>query len=178
MAWLNKYVCTTPEWLLDKRVLAKTGLTPDNIIRTTQIAILDKFFNNDMINRLTLASVQEGAAAYSPVEFFTDLKKMIWSELAANKSVDLYRRNLQKEYINRLEQTLEKGNKGSTPVNSLQNAVVGILNKNNDGFSALLAITKLLRTELRVAAPAAKDKMTRYHYEDMIRRLDAMLDPK
>ena len=53
--------------------------------------------------RLTVCTGRYGASAYSVDDLITDAKKGVWSELAAGSPIDINRRNLQKVFIEALD---------------------------------------------------------------------------
>jgi hypothetical protein len=142
---------------------------------------MNKLFDGRMIDKL-IAAEAEGGTAYTATEFITDLKNIVWSEVMARKPIDVYRRNLQKDYIIRVERIFNpvQTRSGSSAVSALA-AAFGLpapINETGDAFSIYKATMKTLRAEIRVALPAISDRLTRYHLEDMVDRLTKMLDAK
>jgi hypothetical protein len=181
MQWLKKNLFTTPVWLLNKAVLDKTGTNGVVLVGRLQDQAMNKLFDGRMIDKL-IAAEAEGGTAYTATEFITDLKNIVWSEVMARKPIDVYRRNLQKDYIIRVERIFNpvQTRSGSSAVSALA-AAFGLpapINETGDAFSIYKATMKTLRAEIRVALPAISDRLTRYHLEDMVDRLTKMLDAK
>ncbi len=62
-----------------------------------------------------------GKQTYTPIDLFTDLRTGIWSELSTGKTIDVYRRNLQRAYIERLEYLMkEEQEAAAQPMRALQ----------------------------------------------------------
>lgn len=182
MLWLQKNLFTTPSWLLNKDILNKTGTDGVVMIGKLQDQAMNKLFDGRMIDKLITAEAELGSATYTAAEFMTDLRNIVWTEVAARKPIDVFRRNLQKDYIIRVDKVLNPppGKPSSTLVSALANAfgVPSPINETGDAFSILKANMKALRAEIRAALPAITDKATRYHLDDMVERLNIMLNPK
>jgi hypothetical protein len=95
--------------------------------------------------------------------------------LPAHKPVDIYRRNLQKSYVQKLVTLLEP------PVPSAQPnpfAAASSMSKTSDVLSVIKGHTKALAAEIRGALPAVQDSATRLHLQDVLERLNDALNPK
>jgi hypothetical protein len=112
---------------------------------------------------------------YSIDEFFTDLKKGIWSEIPARKKIDNYRRNLQKSYVERMIALMNPS--ASSVIVSGFNISFGPDPKKSDISSMVRAHLTSLRNEMVSAAPAYADNMSRYHLQDLSERIKQALNP-
>ncbi|MBP8243492.1 MAG: zinc-dependent metalloprotease, partial [Chitinophagaceae bacterium] len=97
--FLNKNLFTTPSWLINQDIFDKTGETGTRVIGNLQDNALSRLLSSRTLGKLLDAEAVNGNNAYQVTELLADLKKGIWSELAARKPVDIYRRNLQKSYV-------------------------------------------------------------------------------
>ncbi|WP_127127303.1 zinc-dependent metalloprotease [Pseudoflavitalea rhizosphaerae] len=181
MEWLKKQLFTTPTWLLNKEITGKAGIDGVKLVGRLQDQAMNKLFDGRLIDKLITAET-EGGAAYTATEFITDLKNIVWTELATRKPIDVYRRNLQKDYIIRVERIFNpvQTRSGSSAVSALASAL-GLpapINETGDAYSIYRASMRALRAEIKAALSAITDKPTRYHLEDMADRLGKMLDPK
>jgi hypothetical protein len=167
VAFLNEQLFTTPKWLLNQDIFYKISEDGASIIAERQDAILDRVMSNFTISKLVAAEAALGANAYKPAELFADLKKSIFSELATHQPVDIYKRNLQRSYVDKLNKLL-------APAAAQPNAPAPRLSD-----ATALARTSLtnLRTELR-AASATGDATTRGHYQDLVAAISKTLDNK
>jgi len=164
----------TPTWMLDKDLFSKvqsSGAIED--IRALQVRTLEGVLSTDRMARMIENETLNGSNAYTLVSMFSELRKGVWSELYSRKSIDTYRRNLQKAHIERLDYLLNKapdqaGRYGSASVNVGQSDIKsfarGELNK--------------LRSDVKSAASRTSDTTSRYHLEDVVARIDMALDPK
>ncbi|TVQ06287.1 MAG: zinc-dependent metalloprotease, partial [Balneolaceae bacterium] len=118
-----------------------------------------------------------GENSYSPYDFLDDLRHSIWSELRRNEDISVYRRNLQRAYVERMNflMTEELPNvsaqfrqfMGMTSVNVSQSDIRPMVREQ----------LELLKTEVRRASRNANDRSTRIHLSDIERRIDHILDP-
>ena len=86
-----------------------------------------------------------GAKAYTVITLMYDLRRGIWAELYSKKSIDTYRRNLQRAHISRLGTLMSKG----TDISDIKPVVRGELNR--------------IKRDTKRAIATAPDTMTRYH---------------
>ncbi len=108
--FLNTQLFATPKWLIDQNILSK--INPENgveSIKGMQDATLSNLLAGDRFVRLMEASSISNAN-YSVDEFLNDLKNGIFYELNTGASIDIYRRNIQKLYVDKMIGLLKPGN--------------------------------------------------------------------
>ena len=113
--------------------------------------------------------------AYLVSELLSDLRKGIWSELATKAPIDIYRRNLQKMYVERLATLVQPPaaqGQSAAPAPQFQ---APAMSKTNDAMSLLKGHIKSLQAEIRAALPAVQDNVTRLHLQDVNDRLTKAL---
>jgi hypothetical protein len=179
MIFLNKQLFATPHWLINNDILNRIGNTGISVISARQEAVLSRLINTATINKLLSMEAELSDNAYKAADMLNDLKNGIWSELASRKSVEIYRRNLQKSYIERIGQIVSPAAAPSIGgiFFSIGAPAAMTDTKKSDVISVLKANLRLLRTEIKAASPAINDKMTQYHLQDVIDRIDKILDP-
>tara|TARA_B100001093_G_scaffold96641_1_gene88619 strand:+ start:71 stop:2518 length:2448 start_codon:yes stop_codon:yes gene_type:complete len=104
VSFLNNHLFKTPYWMIDKNILNKieyAGTT--NRIRSLQSSYLNRVLDFGRMARMIENEALNGKNSYSLDEMMNDVKNGIWSELKNGQSIDVYRRNLQKSYISRLD---------------------------------------------------------------------------
>lgn len=179
MLFLNKQLFTTPRWLINNDILNRIGNTGISVISARQEAVLGRLISTTTINKLLSMEAELNDNAYKAADMLDDLRNGIWSELRSRKPIEIYRRNLQKSYVERIGQIV---NPASTP------SVGGIFfsigapaamtdTKKSDIISVLKANLRSLRAEIKAAYPLINDKMTQYHLQDVADRIDRILDP-
>ena len=181
VAFLNTQLFTTPKWLLNQDVLSK--INPESgveAVKSMQDATLSSLLAGDRMVRL-LETSATSKDNYSVDELISDLNKGIFSELKGASSIDMYRRNIQKIYVDKLIELLKPGTA------SVRAVPVGV----TYGFSTRrvnLAQTDLpsiargqlnaLKNELKMSSARMSDRMSKYHVQDLISRIGLALDPK
>ncbi len=181
VAFLNTQLFTTPKWLLNQDVLAK--INPENgveAIKAMQDATLNSLLAGDRMVRL-LETSSLSKDNYSVDELMNDLNKGIFSELKNKNSIDIFRRNIQKLYVDKLIELLKPGTA------SVSSVPVGVTygfktRKVNLAQTDLPSIARgqltSLRNELKSATPRMSDRMSKYHILDLVFRIGEALDPK
>ena len=162
ISFLNKQLFDTPNWLIDPKILHRieeTGMAER--IRSMQDQALAQLFFTERMKRMVENNAINGNAAYSLSEMMDDLVANIYREVGKGGEISLYRRNLQRTFIEALQRLLEN------PENAVEHTDIKALARGT---------LKDLRT--RFQAARSTDKLTRYHYEDMAARIDKILDDK
>jgi len=178
--FLNKQLFTTPSWLIDNEIFDKTGINAISTVGGLQDIILNRILATRNLTKLIDAEAEKGSNAYSTNELLSDLKKGIWSELAGKAKIDVYRRNLQKSYINILDGLLNPPKSGgSSDIIVIMLGGGSLTNTDkSDIKSVVRAHLSSLRNEVKAAAAATTDPMSRYHLQDILVRIDNSLNPK
>ena len=162
--FLNENAFATPTWALKPDILRRIEAAGAlSRVNTAQERILNSLLNNARFDRLVEQEAIDGAAAYRPVDFMSDLRRGIWSEIEAPGIVhiDVYRRNLQNSYIDALS------------------AKLNVRPTATDDYRALIkAELRDLNTAIGAALPRATDRATRAHLADARDQIAKALDPK
>ncbi|EWH13856.1 hypothetical protein KLA_07387 [Cellulophaga geojensis KL-A] len=168
MKWLQDNVFSTQSWLVDNAILQNIDYAgyPENL-RKVQARHLNGVLSADRIGRL-LDAETTNKTYYSALEMLSDLRKGIWREAYIGKSADIYRRNLQRTYLERMETLLNAKNSSRSSFNVTT----------SDVSSLVRGELKTLRSKLKVAKNGSINTVTRYHYEDAIAKIDQALEPK
>ena len=181
VAFLNTQLFTTPKWLLNQDILSK--INPENgveAIKAMQDATLNSLLAGDRMVRLMETS-SASKDNYTVDELINDLSKGIFSELKNKNSIDIYRRNIQKLYVDKMIELLKPGTASvrSVPVG----VTYGFKTRNvNLAQTDLPSIGRgqltLLKNELKLSTPRMSDRMSKYHILDLVSRIEEALDPK
>ncbi len=180
VAFLNRQVFETPSWILDKNILSK--INPEQgveAIKAIQEVTLNNLFAGDRAVRL-METGSASAANYNLDELMTDVRTSIWSELKSKKIIDIHRRNLQKVFV---EKAISLLNPGMATVNYIpQGASYGFESRNvdlkkTDLPSIARGHLEILKSEIKLALPLTTDKMSKYHLQDVLQRIEVALNP-
>ncbi|MGB4843170.1 MAG: zinc-dependent metalloprotease [Ferruginibacter sp.] len=179
VAYLNSNLFATPTWLINNDINAKTGLNSLKEIGKLQENVLNGLFRTSTLNHLVEAETFPGNDDYKITELLSDVKSGVWSELATRKPIDIYRRQLQQMYVEKIDKLLNP--EPVKPVEipaALRAFIIPVDNDLVDVQSSLRASLSSLKAEVNAAANASTDQMTKIHLKEMSRRIDNALDPK
>jgi len=124
-------------------------------------------FDNEALN---------GKNAYTLSNLFNDLRAGVWTELSSGKSVDMYRRGLQRGYVDRMGSFMEDAPAGAGMGGFAAFGATAVNMNTNDIRALVRSELTRLRSQLKSASPS--DAITKAHYQDLASRIDAILDPK
>ena len=176
--FLQTQLFTTPKWLIDNNIATYTGNNKITTISSVQSSVIDRLLSNSTFDKLIRAQ-EENAAAYSVNEMVTDVRRSIYSELATRMPIDVYRRNLQKMFAERLMDNMESSNTpAATVAGGRGGAASANYNKNSDARSIARMQLKMLASDIRAAQPSYQDMLSKAHLEDLLYRINQSLDPK
>lgn len=161
--FLNENAFATPSWAVKADILRRIEpLGALARVNAAQERVLNSLLSNTRFDRLVEQEAIDGAVAYRPSDFMSDVRRGIWSEIEAGPvKIDVYRRNLQNSYIDLLSNKL-----------NVRPSVT-------DDYRALIkAELRDLSNALNAAMPRAVDRATRAHLADARDQIAKALDPK
>ncbi|WP_288954760.1 zinc-dependent metalloprotease [uncultured Polaribacter sp.] len=161
IAWLHKNAFETQNWLLNKNILNKIDEAgySDFMLRY-QNRFLSQLINTNKIKRM-IDTETLNEKSYTAFEMMRDLRRGIFSEVNITKNLDVNRRNLQKAFIDRIGSLLEDKSA-----------------KNSDIISIVKGELSTLRYLVNNASKRGVDTITKYHYKDIVSRIDNFLENK
>lgn len=162
--FLNEQLFATPNWLVDAEILGR--IQQDGLVermRGIQVRILNRLTMEEMLMRMIENEALNGNDAYTLTGLFTDMRQGIWRELYNGRKIDTFRRNLQKEHINRLGELM-----------NLEEEKYA----NSDIPSVAMATLSRLERDVRSGLARQNDSTSRFHLQDIQKRIDAILNPK
>ena len=179
VAFLNDRAFHTPAFLLDQDVLrrVKQSGVVDQIGRA-QTALLGALFNDSRMNRLVEQEAMATAAApvYRLSDLLGDVRRGLFSELARAGAVEVYRRNLQRNFITLLTDKL-----GPTPPPPPAPPFPGFIPpapRPDEARAMIRGELRDLDAAIATAIPRVTDRETRVHLQDLRFRIDQALHPK
>ncbi len=164
MKFLNEQLFTSPKWLVDENILSKTresGIVES--VRGLQNRTLNRLFEGDRLLRIIENGEMNGNQAYTISNLFSDASNGIFTELGGGTSIDTYRRNLQRAFVDRMgELMMQKEDK-----------------YNHSDISAMARGTlNNLKIKVSSAKARAQDEISKLHLEDLEIRITDILEPK
>jgi len=167
LQFLNREVFRTPKWLIDYKLSNLSGTDLPEQIGKIQQNTLDRLLSIRTLSHLVSAEAQNSKQAYSIRDFLQTLKTGIWYELDNHAAIDVYRRNLQKHYVQTWINLLNPPPKGSRDPDPTQTDASGIAR------GQLME----LQAALKSALPATTDLLSKYHLQDLSERIKLALHP-
>ena len=168
----------TPTWMLDENIFSKTEFSGAiERVRGLQARTLNNVLDAGRMARMIENETLNGASkAYTLINMMRDVRKGVWSEIYAGRSIDTYRRNLQRAYLDRLDYLLNEA-KNQRGANSGYYKKTGININQSDVKSVARGELKRLQRDVKAASNRG-NTLTRYHLQDVVGRIDLILEPK
>jgi hypothetical protein len=167
----------TPTWMLDKNIFSKTEFSGSvERVRGLQARSLNNILDAGRMARMIENETLNSSKAYTLVSMMSDLRRGVWSELYSRRSIDTYRRNLQRAHLDRLDYLLNKA-RDQRGANRGYFKQSGITVNQSDIKSVVRGELKRLRRDAKTASSGG-NTISRYHLQDVVDRIDNILDPK
>jgi hypothetical protein len=175
MEFISSELFETPSWLVDPQILRRiehAGAV--DRVRALQTRVLNWLLDPERMQRIIETEALEDGESHTLVEFMDAVEGSIWAELQSSSTIDTYRRNLQRAHLERLEWLMTEDLPSppandflwSTPVNVSQSDIRALVRAQLTG----------LREKARRAATRTEDHMTQWHLEDVVQRIDGILE--
>jgi hypothetical protein len=175
MQFLERHALTPPTWLINEEVLGRIeNVGTVERMRTAQVGVVNRILDPGRMQRLIEGEARLGRTAYSLGEMLGDLRTGVWSELGNGRSINVYRRNLQRGYLERMEYLMTQ----SPSVPSAFSSFVTRVNvPQSDIRPFVRGQLETLKREIQRALGRNLDLTTRLHLQDAVVRIDRILDP-
>jgi hypothetical protein len=176
MRFLRENAFTTPEMFVEpgilRRIEAEGVLTR---LRTAQGNVIRSLVNSSRLERLVEYEALAGssARAYTVADMLNELRAGVWTELSRpTVTVDVYRRNLQRAYLDAVDSQLNPPRPANLPPTAPTPRPVSDTRPTLRG--ELLEIDGMAQRALSRAG----DAMTRMHLRDVRAEIDRILNPR
>jgi uncharacterized protein DUF4953/uncharacterized protein DUF5117/uncharacterized protein DUF5118 len=178
IVFLNNRLFETPRWLLDTAILNRiSSPSSGDPVGSIQTGVLSSLLSASRLNTLLQSADRYGdSRVYTVEDLLQDIRKGIWKELDTHQPVDVYRRNLQKTYVESLISIISPPSHASGGPGLI--LFFGPNTRDTDIPSIGKAELASLRSRILINLPAITDRMTRYHLQDLADRIRKALDPK
>ncbi len=163
VVWIQENVLNTPTWLIDKQILQ--NINPDGyfeVLRSVQTRHLNSLLSIDRLGRLINSETMD-TEYYAAIDLLKDLREGIFSE----SNLDIYKRNLQRAYVDRLEY-LMTANPSTSDYNVAQSDIRALVR------GQLSSLQYTLRRSLN----SASNLVNQFHYKDLLARVDLIVNPQ
>ncbi|MEE1943574.1 zinc-dependent metalloprotease [Pedobacter sp. KR3-3] len=183
MDFLNRQLFVTPKWMLTQSILDNIDQNPLEVVSRLQGSTLSRLLSSNTLSKLVAAEATDGATAYKITDLFGDLNNSIFTELKSNATIDVYRRNLQKAYVDKLIAIVKPAAPAPTAVNAVLtgrggNIPTGLSASQSDVVSVVKGQLRDLDKTIKSAAGSQGDTLSKYHLQDLSDRIEAALDSK
>ena len=177
MAFFAEQAFATPTWMLDEDILTRiehAGIV--DRIRQRQVGVINNVLNPGRMQRLIEAEARNGNEAYSLGEMMTDLREAVWTELPRGRSIEAYRRNLQRGYLERMEFLMTE--EPTAPPARFAGRRTAVDVSQSDIRAFVRGELNVLKGQIQRALRRSLDTATKYHLEDAVVRIDDILHPE
>ncbi len=174
LAFLNETVLQTPTWLLDPDLLRRIQpVGAVDRIRQLQVGILGQMLDPMRLGRLVEAQAVDGGG-YPLAAYMGDVREHVWAELDDRQpAVDVFRRNLQRGYLERLAALMTEDERELPS----QVSHLGVDVSQSDVRASARGTLRRVQDDARRALSRAQDAATRDHLADVVARVEDTLDP-
>lgn len=170
---------TTPDYFLDPELLRRLEPTGSvDRIRQRQTALLTNLLGDARLSRLVEHQAFATAAqpAYSIADLFGELRRGLFSEAAAARpTTDVYRRNLQRHFVDQMERLHNTPLVPTLPPGFP--AQFAPPPRPADARALARAELTALDAQLRTAIIRTTEPETRAHFNELRARIDRILNP-
>ncbi|HET8753468.1 MAG TPA: zinc-dependent metalloprotease, partial [Salinimicrobium sp.] len=165
--FLLKNAFSTPHWLLDQNLLHRIEPTGAiERIQNLQTSALRYLLDEDRLKRMVGNEQVNGEKAYSVIELMEDLRKGIFSELYSGEKTDVYRRNLQRSFVDTATNYVSAIEEERSNDDLLKSDIIALMRGE---------LEKLKRGIMQ-QKNSSSDQLTQFHWNDLIARIDAGLE--
>ncbi|WP_290878420.1 zinc-dependent metalloprotease [Gracilimonas sp.] len=172
MKFLQTHAFSSPTWAINDEILDR--INEASVIenfRGAQASVLSRLTSAQRIARLIEYEKRSDEETYTAFEMMDDVRNGIFSEVRANENIDVYRRNLQRAYIDEMEELMSADEVGGgwfgPSVNVNQSDIHPIVRNQ---------LNILNRDIDRALGSGGFDRATRTHLEDAQYRIEDILD--
>lgn len=172
VAWISDEVFDAPIWLNDPAILERIGPMTGGLraLQGRQAGILNRLLDPRRMDLIAEMEATQPTNAYPLVEFLDDVRAAVWDELEEAAAVDGYRRALQRAYLERMEMLMTvqpEGNPFQGPAPNMARSDIRPL---------IRAQLTSLREDVTSAERRIRHRVSRAHLNDVLVRIDAILE--
>jgi len=177
MKWMQENVFEAPTWLIEEDVLRRIeGVGMVERMRRYQVGGANQLLDPQKMFRLMEAELQHGAETFTMADLFIGLRTGIFGDLRSGDEIDIYTRNLQRGYIERLAYLME--NEPPSPSSAFV-AFFGLTATNvsqSDIRPYIRGELEVIKTQIERASTRTSHDLTRLHLVDLSARIKKVLN--
>ena len=187
LGFLTEQALRTPAWLAPEDILARIGpQTGGSAVGAAQANVLTQLLAAPRLARLADAEARGAADAYPTAGYLADLRRALWGATPAATTPDAARRALQRVHLERLGALVTPppaptgapgaGGGGAGAQQQIPALLVPPVLPRTDLPALARGELRTLRDAARVAAGQSTGAR-RAHWQDVVDRVDAILEP-
>jgi hypothetical protein len=187
LRFLAEQVIRTPTWLAPDDVLSRIGPpVGQTSLVDRQAAIVTQLLEPRRLARLTQSEVMNGKDAYPLATYLGDLRQAMWGAPGALVTPDANRRTLHRVYLERLAALVERpapptgggqGGGGGPPQEPPSPLLVAPNVPRSDLPALARSQLRAVQADARRAAAASSAGVVRAHWQDVVDRVEEILNP-
>ncbi|WGK65424.1 zinc-dependent metalloprotease [Croceiramulus getboli] len=171
LRFLQEQLFQTPDWLIDSNIFNKIEHAGTvERMRSIQVRRLNDLLDFSRMARMLENEAINGDEAYGLTAMMEDLQSGLFSELRSREPIDMYRRNLQRAFVDRLAYLMNEDQDDEGRV------LTEIDVSQSDVRAIARAQLKSLKRDLERAN--MRDRMSRIHVDDLMERIEMILEPR
>jgi hypothetical protein len=178
MEFLKEHAWSDPTWQKNSEIIDRINQSDFvDSFRGRQVSVLNSVVDPQRLARLIEYENRSSSDLYTAFEMMDDVRNAIWTELDSNSTISVYRRNLQRAYIERLEHLMTE-ELPSVPAAWRQFAGITSVNVSQSDIRPIAREQlEILKQDISNTASRVNDRSTRIHLLDAERRIDNILNP-
>lgn len=180
VAFLGREVFDTPSWLAPSSILSRIGpQTGGSALATRQANVVVSLLDPRRLARIEGAGALGTESGYSLVQYFSDLYAAVWQGGAPDDG----RRLLHRVYLERLAALMQPPESAPSTTTAgptqLPSALLATPNTSRSDVPSLAGsqLRSIRENARRLALQSGSRGIIRAHYQDIVRRIDVILDP-
>lgn len=179
MQFFARQAFQPPTWMLDESILTRIeNVGTVERMRSLQTRVLNMVLDPARMARLSEQEARAESQAYGLGDMLGDLRTAVWGELRTGATVSLYRRNLQRGYLDRAEWLMTL-NPDTLPANQQRFLFSTAVDLSQSDIRAFMRGELVaLQQQIRQALPRVTDRATRLHLQDAQARIEGILKPE
>ncbi len=190
LRFLAEQAFHTPTWLAPDAILSKLGPPAGQAsLVARQSAVVTQLLSGSRLARMAEAEALGPATAYALSDYMTELRRALWGSSAGDTSMvlDANRRALQRVYLERLEALVAPptppaaaagvGGGGQGPPPPPPSPLLAPVNVQRTDVPALARRElRAIQAQARTAATSGPAGVARAHWQDVVDRIDGIIE--
>ncbi|GGH64293.1 hypothetical protein HNQ91_002336 [Filimonas zeae] len=164
--FMGRQVIMPPLWLYPAAITGKIKTNPMEDICSIQNSLLNNLLNPGILYTIMQKNL-DNSNSYTVPAYLTDVKKAVWRKFTGNNAQDVYLRNAQRAYVDRLVMILKPKSleEGKMPTNA---------ERSDARLYVRMHLTQLKGEVLQMSGTSSLEVL---HKQDLIQQIDKALNP-